>query len=1275
MHSLASRTALTALVFLLPLASCEREPTASSPRSPADTSRPVAQLSLEAPETAVLVGAGDIASCTSTGDEATASLLDAIPGTVFAAGDNVYEYGTLSDFTTCYDPSWGRHKSRTRPAAGDREYKVSGAGGHYSYFGTAAGDSAKYYYSYDVGAWHVVVLNSSISTSAGSAQEKWLRSDLAASTHRCTIAIWHNPLFYSSGSSSSIKPLWTALYQIGAELVINAHRRNYERFAPQTPDGVANPTHGIRQFIVGTGGISHGSFGSPRANSEVRDKTSYGVLKLTLESDHYTWEFVPIAGATFKDSGTGECHDAPPPVANAGPSPRAEATVTFDGSASTDPSNNPPLSYDWDFGDGSPHGTGVKPTHTYTADGAHIVTLIVSNAKGARSAPATTTAMVENFAPTVNAGPDARVDVGDTFTMSASFTDPGTGDSPWSFKIDWGDGTPPATGSVASVSTPISATHTYTASGQYTARATVTDKDDGAASDDRIVVVAAPGTPEVLVGAGDVATCSGDNDEATAKLLDGTAGMVFTAGDNAGSNGSASDFTNCYDPTWGRHKARTKPAVGERDYNTTDASGYYGYYGAAAGEVSKYYYSYDLGTWHIVVLNSSISMSAGSPQELWLKADLAATAKACVLAVWHYPRFSSSTSSIRSAVKPIWDALYAAGADVVVNAHYRNYERLAPQKTDGTTDMDFGIRQFVVGTGGAGSGSFSSTVRPNSEVRNTGTPGVLKLSLEDGGYAWQFIPIAGKTFKDAGYTLCHSKPKPIARPGGPYRSEAGVQFDGSASSDPANGSLTYDWDFGDGTPHASGAKPTHVFASDGEYVATLTVMNGKGERSDSKTTAVTVANVRPAVIAGYDAKTRPGKAYGLSARFSDPGAGDAPWRYTIEWGDGSSDVESTDAQSAPIDGTHVFAAPGAYTVSVTVTDKDGGADTDQLVVRVISVASVTVSPATAAIEVGTAQQFTATVRDADGYVVTDAQVVWSSSNTSAATIDETGVATSQSALGVTITATSEGKSGSAGLYPLGLPFGPFHLPDANFSAPFTGLLRGSHPEDVVATLEEARKAHFRVMLRLVRGSSRFQNPDGSFSLELWKQEVDRYAGIDLNPYIADGTIIGHYLLDEPRDPTNWGGQPMPYATIDAAAQYSKQLWPTLPAGVGSPPSQLSDGVPFTYLDFAFAQYRAKKGDVKLWLENEINTARAAGLGVMLSLNVLEGGSPDHTPMTSEQLRTWGLVLGAEPYVCALTLWKYDDLDPSYFNDAAHLAAMADVALVANARAGRPCRKE
>jgi hypothetical protein len=258
----------------------------------------------------VLVGAGDIADCGSTGDEATAALLDGIPGTVFTAGDNAYPDGSITDFA-CYDSSWGRHKTRTRPSPGNHEYNTSGAAGYYAYFGSAAGPSGLGYYSYDLGAWHIVSLNSEVDVSTGSPQETWLRADLAASTKQCTLAYWHKPRFSSAtrhGSDASMEPLWQALYDFHAEIVVVGHDHNYERFAPQTPAGVADPTTGIREFVAGTGGKGIEPGSSLIANSEVFDDTTFGVLKLTLGAGTYSWQFIPIAGQTFTDSGSGTCH-------------------------------------------------------------------------------------------------------------------------------------------------------------------------------------------------------------------------------------------------------------------------------------------------------------------------------------------------------------------------------------------------------------------------------------------------------------------------------------------------------------------------------------------------------------------------------------------------------------------------------------------------------------------------------------------------------------------------------------------------------------------------------------------------------------------------------------------------------------------------------------------------------------------------------------------------------------------------------------------------------
>jgi len=264
----------------------------------------------------VIVGAGDIASCSSSGDEATANLLDNIAGTVITLGDNAYTNGTATEYTNCYGPSWGRHLSRTRPSPGNHEYNTLNATGYFGYFGSAAGDPSKGYYSYDLGAWHIIVLNSNsscttISCAAGSPQDTWLRADLAAHTNVCTLAYWHHPRFNSGashGNNTAVANFWDALYQYGADVILNGHEHVYERFAPQTPAAVADPTNGIRQFTVGTGGASHYTFGTIQPNSEVRDGTAYGVLKLTLHATSYDWQFVPAAGATFTDSGTGSCH-------------------------------------------------------------------------------------------------------------------------------------------------------------------------------------------------------------------------------------------------------------------------------------------------------------------------------------------------------------------------------------------------------------------------------------------------------------------------------------------------------------------------------------------------------------------------------------------------------------------------------------------------------------------------------------------------------------------------------------------------------------------------------------------------------------------------------------------------------------------------------------------------------------------------------------------------------------------------------------------------------
>jgi hypothetical protein len=534
-----------------------------------------------------LIAAGDIATCESDGDTATAALISTRSGIVAPLGDNADPTGTPSQYADCYAPTWGQFKSRTRPTPGNHDYITPGAAGYFGYFGGAAGPGTRGYYSYTLGTWHVVVLNSNCSDvaggcTAGSPQEQWLRADLAANPTACTVAYWHHPLFASGlihGNGPSVKPLYQALYDAGVELALNADSLNYERFAPQTPDGVVDPGFGIREFVVGTGGVSHELFGTVQPNSEVRNDSALGILRLTLGVGAYDWQFISTPDDTFTDTGTGTCHGAPNPT--------------------------------------------------------------------------------------------------------------------------------PA---------------------------------------------------EHLLAAGDVSSCTTTGDTATANILTQQQGTIAILGDVVKPHGTAAEYTNCFDPTWGQFRARIRPSLGNHDYETTNAGPYFNYFGALAGDPTKGYYSYDIGAWHAVALNTNCGQiggcNAGSAQERWLRADLAAHPAACTLAYFHHPLFTSGVEhGPFTPARPLYQALFDFHVEVVLSGHNHQYERFAPQDPTGHASAT-GLRQFVVGTGGLPFTGFS-TVQPNSEVRNSGTWGVLKLTLRANSYDWQFIPVTGKTFTDSGTTSCH----------------------------------------------------------------------------------------------------------------------------------------------------------------------------------------------------------------------------------------------------------------------------------------------------------------------------------------------------------------------------------------------------------------------------------------------------------------------------------------------------------------------------------------
>jgi acid phosphatase type 7 len=269
-----------------------------------------------------------------------------------------------------------------------------------------------------------------------------------------------------------------------------------------------------------------------------------------------------------------------------------------------------------------------------------------------------------------------------------------------------------------------------------------------------------PAGSVVLAGAGDIADDDSDDSE-TAVLLDSIhPDIVFTLGDNAYDSGTAKEFNDWYDSTWGRHRARTRPAAGNHDYRTPGASGYFDYFGARAGDRTRGYYSYEAGAWHVVVLNTNgegpcatILCNGGSAQERWLRADLAASNKPCTLAYWHHPRYSIGPQGTASGTQALWQALYADGVELALAGNDHNYQRWKPMNAAGAVDTARGIRSFVVGTGGGTADRLGS--HPNVEAARTGTPGVLKLTLGPGTYRWEFVPIAGRTFRDSGTGSCH----------------------------------------------------------------------------------------------------------------------------------------------------------------------------------------------------------------------------------------------------------------------------------------------------------------------------------------------------------------------------------------------------------------------------------------------------------------------------------------------------------------------------------------
>ena len=306
------RAARLAMGAVLAVCSCARkeparEPAALQARQSADS----LAIAMQEDSVPTLVGAGDIADCGSDGAMQTAAMLDSIRGTIFIAGDVAYvSKENPHPFVTCFDPAWGRHRARIRPSVGNHEYSAEGPGAYFDYFGAQAGPRPGGYYSYDLGTWHVIALNTNIPADAGSPQQAWLQSDLKGHLGRCTIAYMHHPRF-SSGSHAErdkLIPIWRTFARYGVSVVIAGHDHMYERFAPLDTNGAPDSVNGVRQFVVGTGGAHRSRIDTVLPGSDVHSTDSFGLIRFSLLKDRYHWTFMPVKKHAFTDDGDAACH-------------------------------------------------------------------------------------------------------------------------------------------------------------------------------------------------------------------------------------------------------------------------------------------------------------------------------------------------------------------------------------------------------------------------------------------------------------------------------------------------------------------------------------------------------------------------------------------------------------------------------------------------------------------------------------------------------------------------------------------------------------------------------------------------------------------------------------------------------------------------------------------------------------------------------------------------------------------------------------------------------